>query len=230
MAENGHFCGSKVVQKFLIITIWGYTIFSLANLSLFCYFFMVKCPPEYSKIIVSITKTSCNLNFIWIEYEGWPVQKRSKFRIFWPQNWDKRVFPAQNDESSGIKLSFSKTHCIRTHLKPIFRIIKFQFHFFCWDLLRSIAQISGRLKNYHVSQKKLSRELTTFVCPKMDQFFPIYRGPIYPILVGGPNILFKIPKIGYFQLYIRNIGKNHKIWLLWLILYSFGLLRPPKAN
>ena len=41
-------------------------------------------------------------------------------------------------------------------------------------------------------KKYTSRELKTFACPKLDQLVPIYSGPIDPILVYGPNLVFEI--------------------------------------
>ena len=56
-----------------------------------------------------------------------------------------------------------------------------------------MAQISGRLKKYLISeQKKLSQELNTFACPKLDQLVTIHSGPIDLILVYGPNVVFEI--------------------------------------
>ena len=79
-----------------------------------------------------------------------------------------------------------------------------------------MAQISGRLKKYLISEKKkLSRELNTFACPKLDQLVPIHSGPIDPILVYGPNLVFEI--ILFFP---KKSVENGQNWLFLCLLYN----------
>ena len=55
-----------------------------------------------------------------------------------------------------------------------------------------MARISDRIKNYHVSEKKLSQEPQIFVTPKSNQLLPTYNGWNDSILEGTPKMVLEI--------------------------------------
>ena len=119
------------------------------------------------------------------------------------------------------------------------------FNFSRFNPFRGIVRISGRLKNYQVSEKiKLSQELKTFVGPKWDRLVPIYRGPIDPILEGCSKILFEIilffrkkscrkwPKSAIFRYFLqyKYICKNTKLHSNDFICINFAWNDLPRVN